>query len=212
MDELNELYDYSNKHLNKTKLVIVITIIIIILLFILLIFINKDEKNETYIELQSTTTTFFDKNNELCLNLPKEYHLSLVNSSDSEHILQLADNTNLNISISKNEIFTEKTLNEMLSKDINLYTKKFLNVTNLSDIQDISIGSTSGLTYSFSYTNSDNSSSYQFKSIWFQIDKICYIIDITYSEAYQERYKNLVNDISSNLTLNNTIDDNIENN
>jgi uncharacterized protein YpmB len=197
---MSKIFEF-HRTLNKKKIAIFIIIIIIILLLILFIIEHCNESFEKFEESSVSSVTFIDKNNELSIELSKKYNLSLANIQESNHVLDLSSPDELYISISKEDLISNRSLADVVEADKKVFTENFSNISNISDISEVTTNNMQSCTYNFNYINSESNKTYYLQTLWIQTESNYYIIDVSYIQNDSQDYNNLFNDIVSNFEI-----------
>jgi uncharacterized protein YpmB len=197
---MNEIFEF-HKTLNKKKIAIFITVIIIVLLLILFIIEHYNENFKKFEESSALSVTFIDKNNELSIELSKKYNLSLTNIQESNHVLDLSSPDELYISISKEDLISNRSLADVVESDKKVFTQNFSNVSNTSEISEVTTNNMQSCTYNFNYTNSESNKTYYLQTLWIQTESNYYIIDVSFIQNDSQNYNNILNDIVSNFKI-----------
>jgi uncharacterized protein YpmB len=199
---MNEVFEF-HKTLNKKKIAMLIIIIILILLLIVFSIERHIENKKKFDEANASSVTFFDKNNELSIELSKKYDLSLVNLQENNYVLELSSPNKLYICVSKEDLISNHNLSNIVESDKSIFTEKFSNVSDISDISETTINDLQSYTYGFNYIDSETSNPFYLQTLWIQTESNYYIVDVSFIQNDSQDYNNVFNDIISNLKIEN---------
>ena len=196
---MNEIYSF-HKELNIKKIIFVIVlalciIIISSIIIIKILFAKPEEK------IPDSYNTFTDKNNSIILTLPEKYGLYQV-TPENNRSLQLKSNKNLGIFVSCENLLSNRKLFDIVSADIDTYTKEFNDVSNISDLGQFTINDSLGYTYSFNYLDPQTNVTYYLQVIWIEINDRYYIIDFEFPSEDLNDYTDIINETLDNLKIN----------
>lgn len=195
---MNELFEFRN-HLNIKKTIgIAILALVLIIIIFSLIFNNNNivEKEDT----SNPYKTYMSQDRTVAIELPKRYNLQEIQSSSA---MQLKSDDGLFINIEEKPIIFGKSLKEVVTSDKNVYTHKFENAFDVSDLQIFSLDDSNLLTsykYDFKYIN--QAVEYYIQVFWIQGNSQYYIINISMPKDNTQKYHGLESELSSSLKFN----------
>lgn len=193
---MNELFEFR-KHLNTKKVIIFVILIVIVLI----LFLPKNTQKQIQKEEEvNPYKTYYSINHKISLELPKRYNLI---ETQSEHTLQLQTKDGFIINIEENNIVVGKSLKEIATSDKNVYSKKFDNIYDLSDLKEFNLEDghlLSSYKYSFKHTN--QSTNYNITVFWIQSDTQYYIITVSIPENSISKYQGIEAEIISSFKMN----------
>lgn len=180
----NKFY-WEPQHLNMKKVIGIVVIILIVILGSIFGILSKIRKIEKKEETQNynkntiinKTSIFYSNDNSISVELLNSYNLK---KFDSDYLLELRSDDNLNIFIDSQPAIENKTLSDIINKEKENYISNFENSSNISEIKEISINDNQIYTYSFHYLDTSLNATFYLQVMWLQINDKYYIIDIEF--------------------------------
>lgn len=198
---MNEIFEFRKK-LNIKKILIVSLLFFILLVIILWKFFMPKEKFElNKNDSKSSFSTFYSKNKEVSLSLSKNYNFIQYQPANN-YLLELRNENNLDIFISKEAILENKLLSEIVSTDFKSYIEQFNNSSNISNIAEFDRGGLPAYTYSFHYLDSKTNTQYYIQTIWIEYNNYYYILDIEFPLNSLNENSKIINDILNSIIIN----------
>lgn len=202
--------DMGPKRLNKKKIIIVSAIIVAILLIILTIIIKKPKKDSTQAQktntapenttvIQDTSVVYYSNDKSISVKLPSNLNLEKANTEGLNYLLELRSDENLDIFISKKDIFSDKNFSTIVSLDQKSYLETFSNTSNLSELKELNVNGYQSYTYSFHYLDTSLSQAFYLQVIWIQVDNAYYIFDIEFPLDELSFYTNISTKVLSSF-------------
>lgn len=199
---MDEFYDEPRK-LNIKKVIIISTIFVLILI-ILIVWIAKKISTPApapNVEITETSTIFSSNDKSVSVELSNTLGLKNYNSG-LDYLIELRSDNNLDIFISKKEIFPNKSLQDVVNADKLAFLEKFENYSNLSDAKELNVNGNQAYTYSFHYLDKNLNQAFYLQIVWLQIGDIYYIFDIEFPLDDLVFNTNVVTDVLSNFRIN----------
>lgn len=199
------MYEYyeKNRHLNIKKVIIISTILILILLLIILFIARKisSPKNfDTETIIENNNTIYYSKDNFVSVELSNNFNLK---KYESDYLLELRSENNLDIFISQQELMQNKELPDIVNADKIAYQQNFDSCSNISDVKELSINDNQAYTYSFHYLDSQLNKAFYLQIVWMQINDKYYIFDIEFPLDDLAFNTNLVSAVLASFKVNN---------
>lgn len=199
---MDGFYDEPRK-LNIKKVIIISTIFVLILI-ILIVWIAKKISTPApapNVEITETSTIFSSNDKSVSVELSNTLGLKNYNSG-LDYLIELRSDNNLDIFISKKEIFPNKSLQDVVNADKLAFLEKFENYSNLSDAKELNVNGNQAYTYSFHYLDKNLNQAFYLQIVWLQIGDIYYIFDIEFPLDDLVFNTNVVTDVLSNFRIN----------
>lgn len=201
---MDEFYEEPPK-LNIKK-VIIISVIFLLILILLIVWIAKKistPKQNLIQNVQVTETSSIFSSNDKSVSVELSNTLGLKNyNSELDYLIELRSDNNLDIFISKKEIFPNKSLQDVVNADKLAFLEKFENYSNLSDAKELSVNGNQAYTYSFHYLDKNLNQAFYLQIVWIQIENSYYIFDIEFPLDDLSFNTNVVTDVLSNFQIN----------
>lgn len=201
---IGDLADY--RKLNMKKVIIVILIILLLIISITVFIISRNIKkpiekeevnNETNLNNQSNVETFYSIDNLISIEVPKKYELTSV--QNSEYLIKLTSEYNMNIYISKMDKEESRPLSSIARADQLAYTEEYNAISNLSKIKELSVNDRPAYTYSFHYLDENLKQAFFLQVVLLQIDNEVYVFDMDFPLNDLTLYTNLVKEVLENF-------------
>ena len=199
---MDGFYDEPRK-LNIKKVIIISTIFVLILI-ILIVWIAKKISTlapAPNVEITETSTIFSSNDKSVSVELSNTLGLKNYNSG-LDYLIELRSDNNLDIFISKKEIFPNKSLQDVVNADKLAFLEKFENYSNLSDAKELNVNGNQAYTYSFKKKKKNLNQAFYLQIVWLQIGDIYYIFDIEFPLDDLVFNTNVVTDVLSNFRIN----------
>ena len=178
----NKFY-WEPQLLNMKKVLVIILIVIILIACISVNIIKKNNTTES--EQQSISNTKVQNKSSIFYSDDKSISIELLNSYklkkyDSDYLLELRSDDNLNIFVDKNPAIENKNLSDLMEKDKTAFLSTFEASSNISEIKQISINDNPIYTYSFHYLDNNLNTTFYLQVMWLQIDDTYYTFDVEF--------------------------------
>lgn len=151
---------------------------------------NLDNNNIVKKEPESNTIIFTDIDNTISIELDKKYNL--VQSHNSEYLIKVSSDDNLDIYISKLEGFNEKELYSVARADRLSYLESYNSYSNLSDLKELSVNGNQAFTYSFHYLDENLKKAFYIQVVLLKTNDTIYVFDIDFPLDNLNFYTNLL--------------------
>lgn len=193
-----------HKQLNFKKILIFIIILLFLIVIVSEILSNLIEKNkEKKIEKNNPNSTFISYDSSIILDLPKTYGFSQY-KSNSNYLLELRTQDNLNIFVSKKNLTQSRPLIDIVTADQNTYIENFKHYSNLSNITDLKVNENyPAYTYSLHYLDNKLKTPFYLQIIWIQTNSGYYVIDVEFPLENLDSYSKIITDIVTKIKINN---------
>lgn len=193
---MNELFEFR-KHLNIKKLLITIGILLLIIFIIIKFWPQSTQKKLEKEAAANPYKTFSSSDKSFSLELPKRYNLTETYDND---ITYLKSDDGLQIKIEEKTIVVGKSLNDIASSDKKVYTAKFENAYNISDLKSFSLENGSSLSsYKYDFSYAQNNSEYNIQVFWIQGNSNYYIITLCIPANVASNYQSIETEIISSF-------------
>ncbi len=196
-----EFYE-EPRHLNKKKVIIFSILLIVILLIIIFMIAKKisSPKNNPEIPVvqENNSVIFSSNDNSISVELSK--NLNLI-KYDSNYLLDLRSNDNLDIFIDRQEKIANRELLDVVKADNVAFLQNFEGYSNPSDIKELSVNNNLAYTYSFHYLDTNLSKAFYLQIIWLEINENYYIFDIEFPLDELNFYTNLVTSVLASFQV-----------
>lgn len=178
----NKFY-WEPQLLNMKKVLVIILIVIILIACISVNIIKKNNTTES--EQQSISNTKVQNKSSIFYSDDKSISIELLNSYklkkyDSDYLLELRSDDNLNIFVDKNPAIENKNLSDLMEKDKTAFLSTFEASSNISEIKQISINDNPIYTYSFHYLDNNLNTTFYLQVMWLQINDTYYTFDVEF--------------------------------
>lgn len=196
---MNNIFEF-HKELNIKKVIGLIALFVLIILLIVFFYPENTEKKLKKQEATNPYKTYASLDNRVSLELPKRYNLQPV---ESNYILQLQANEGLLINIEEEPLVFGKSLKEISTSDKDVYTKKFENSFDISDLKEFSLENNNALssyTYNFKYIQEETT--YSIQIYWIQGNTCYYVISTSFPESTTNTYHGLESEIIASFKMN----------
>lgn len=197
---MNEIFSFR-KELNFKKIIVfllLITILICITIWKTYNFINQKKAAE--LEAANPNAIFYDENKSISLELSKKYKFIQYKPTNN-YLLELRNENNLNIFISKENLLENQKFSEVVSADMKSYIKEFNQTSDFSSIKEFIINNSVAYTYSFQYLDQNTKVAYYLQNVWIQHNDKYYIIDIEFPLAKLNDNTQIINDVLYSLVI-----------
>ena len=195
---MNNIFEF-HRELNIKKVISVFILAVFIIILIVVFHLQNKEKKLKEEEISNPYKTYISADNKVSLELPKRYNLQEIKSN---YLLQLQASDGLLINIEEKSILFGKSLNEVVNSDKNVYTQKFENAFDVSDLEEFNLENSNTLssyTYNFKYIS--NATLYNIHVFWIQGNSCYYIISISFPEESTSKYQGLESEIISSFSM-----------
>lgn len=197
---MNYLIKYPK--LNIKKVLIVLASIILIFLIIVFWFFSQKINSEKQVlgENLGNNRKFTSTSNEAEVIVSKEYELKQYNTY-TNYLFELRNEKNLNIFVSKLDLVSDRSLQNLIQADRTTYIKEFSSISNLSDIKEISINNNLANTYSFHYLDKNQNTAFYLQVVFMQINSNIYVFDFDFPLNDLSLYGNFITDFLNNFKI-----------
>lgn len=197
---MHEIFSFR-KELNTKKIIILASIIILIIgIIIWKLLPPVKETIEEKVEESNPIANFHSENENIVLELSKEYNFTQY-SSTNNYLLELRNDDNLNIFITEENMIPNQILAEVVSSDQTAYISNFDKYSNLSSVSEFNLNNSLAYTYSFQYLDSKTKLAYYLQTIWIEKNDKYYIIDIEFPLDSLDENSKIINDVLNTLTI-----------
>lgn len=197
---MNYLIKYPKLNI-KRVLIVLLPIILIFLIIAFWFFPQKihDEK-QVLGENLGNDRKFTSASNEAEVTVSKEYELKQYNTY-ANYLFELRNEKNLNVFVSKLDLVSDRSLQNLIQADRTTYIKEFSSISNLSDIKEISINNNLAKTYSFHYLDKNQNTAFYLQVVFMQINSNIYVFDFDFPLNDLSLYGNFITDILNNFKI-----------
>lgn len=195
---MNNIFEF-HRELNKKKVVGLVIVVLSILILIIFFRPQNTEKKLKEQESANPYKTYNSLDSRVSLELPKRYNLQEIQNN---YLIQLQSSDGLLINIEEEPIVFGKSLNEISNSDKEIYTKKFENAFDISDLKEFNLENSNALssyTYSFKYINEEIT--YDIQIFWVQGNTCYYVISTAFPESDIQKYQGLESEIISSFKM-----------
>lgn len=197
--------DFSTyRKLNIKKVAIVVAILLLFIVSITVFVISrKMEKNEVpnnSVSVQNTeskTDIFYDVENTISVEVPKKYELK--QSHNSEYLIKLSSDYNMDVYISKIEKLEGRPLSSVARADKLAYLESYNTYSNLSDLKELNVNGNLAYTYSFHYLDENLRKAFLIQVVLLELEDAIYIFDIDFPLDDLTIYTNLTTEVLENF-------------
>lgn len=123
------------------------------------------------------TSVFYSTDNSISVELLNSYNLK---KYDSDYLLELRSDENLNIFIDKAQAIENKALSDIINKEKENFISNFENSSNISDVRDVVVNENQIYTYSFHYLDKNSNTTFYLQVMWLQIGDTYYMLDVEF--------------------------------
>lgn len=167
---------------NSKRIVILISIIVILLIVAAILFFTLRKKEQQYF----APVNFTSKDSSVSLSVSNQFSFSEI--EDESLVLTLkSSSTGSGIYISKTDTTNIKDFMKYIEADKNAFIASFPDISNLSDVSELTIQGLTSYTYHFNYRTNNYVEVY-----WILKDSSLYVIDF---DVHQSQ-----NDFSPHIT------------
>ena len=179
---------------------------IVVIILSLLYWFNNNRNNKSsqatpYTPLTNNvtnTTTFFNSDGSIYLELPNTYGLQQY-ASKNDYLIELRSNIDLNIFISSKNKIEGKSLKDIVYADKLSFVENFQTVSNISEIKELIINGNNACTYSFHYLDENLNTTFYIQVSWLEINNNYYVFDIEFPLNDLNNYINIITDVLNNF-------------
>lgn len=189
--------------LNIKKVIIAILIGILLVVSIVVFTISQigahknestDNSNNNYKtpskEVESTISVFTDTEETVSIELDKKYNL--VQSQNSEYLIKVSSNENVDIYISKLDGLEGKELYSVARADKLAYLESYNSYSNLSDLRELNVNGNQAFTYSFHYLDENLKKAFYIQVVLLKVGDRIYVFDFDFPLDDLNFYTNLL--------------------
>ena len=198
---MDKLYFFKPK-LNKIKIIIILLIIAIILGIATFVFLNFYNNNPNSNTLVNKKNSNYLVDNNFTISVDSSYNLKDF-SPKNNFLLELHSENNFNVYISKLENPDNYSLYMISKADLSSYPSNFQNVTELSELKNVTLNGFDSYSYSFKYLDSTNSVNYYMNIFLVQIRNSIYVFNFDFPVSNLNSFNSMVSNIVNSISVNN---------
>lgn len=195
---MNNIFEF-HRELNKKKVVGLVIVVLSILILIIFFRPQNTEKKLKEQEAANPYKTYNSLDSRVSLELPKRYNLQEIQNN---YLIQLQSSDGLLINIEEEPIVFGKSLNEISNSDKEIYTKKFENTFDISDLKEFNLENSNALSsYTYSFKCINEEITYDIQIFWVQGNTCYYVISTAFPESDIQKYQGLESEIISSFKM-----------
>lgn len=181
----------KEKWLNKRNIILIVILLIMIIVAISLFFIlNKIKKDKL------KPISFSSSDSSISLSAPSEYEFSVI-EDDSYLLLLKSQTTGSSIYVSETSATNVRDISKFIEYDKNDYISKFPNISQVSDVTELTVQGLPTYNYNFHYKENMYVDVY-----WILKDSKFIIIDFNINKKDKIDLSSHVTEILNSLKLN----------
>lgn len=156
---------------------------------------NNNSNDITVVEKSSESTVdiFTDIDNTISIELDKKYNL--VQSQNSEYLIKVSSDDNVDIYISRLEGIEEKELYSVARADRLAYLESYNSYSNSSDLKELNVNGNQAFTYSFHYLDENLKKAFYIQVVLLKVNDKIYVFDMDFPLDDLNFYTNLLTEI-----------------
>lgn len=192
---------YERLNIKKVIIAVLIGILLIVSIVVFIISrvgkpkdINDENKDNTKTQTsqtqESTTQIFKDTNNTVSIELNKKYNL--FQSQNSEYLIKVSSNEDVDIYISKLEGLEGRELSSIARADKLAYLESYNAYSNPSDLKELNVNGNQAFTYSFHYLDENLKKAFYIQVVLLKVGDAIYVFDIDFPLDDLNFYTNLL--------------------
>lgn len=188
--------------LNVKKVVIAVLIGILLIISIIVFAISrigakkiKEEGNNEALNTvvqEDNKSIFTDVEGTVSIELDKKYNL--VQSHNSEYLIKVSSDEDVDIYISKLEGFEGRELSSIARADKLAYLESYNSYSNPSDLKELNVNGNQAFTYSFHYLDENLKKAFYIQVVLLKVQDRIYVFDIDFPLDDLNFYTNLLSD------------------
>lgn len=188
--------------LNIKKVVIAVLIGILLIVSIIVFAISrigakkiKEESNNEAVNTvvqEDNKSIFTDIEGTVSIELDKKYNL--VQSHNSEYLIKVSSDEDVDIYISKLEGFESRELSSIARADKLAYLESYNRYSNSSDLKELNVNGNQAFTYSFHYLDENLKKAFYIQVVLLKVQDRIYVFDIDFPLDDLNFYTNLLSD------------------
>ena len=188
--------------LNVKKVVIAVLIGILLIISIIVFAISrigakkiKEEGNNEAVNTvvqEDNKSIFTDIEGTVSIELDKKYNL--VQSHNSEYLIKVSSDEDVDIYISKLEGFEGRELSSIARADKLAYLEIYNSYSNPSDLKELNVNGNQAFTYSFHYLDENLKKAFYIQVVLLKVQDRIYVFDIDFPLDDLNFYTNLLSD------------------
>ena len=188
--------------LNVKKVVIAVLIGILLIISIIVFAISrigarkiKEEGNNEAVNTvvqEDNKSIFTDIEGTVSIELDKKYNL--VQSHNSEYLIKVSSDEDVDIYISKLEGFEGRELSSIARADKLAYLESYNSYSNPSDLKELNVNGNQAFTYSFHYLDENLKKAFYIQVVLLKVQDRIYVFDIDFPLDDLNFYTNLLSD------------------
>ena len=186
--------------LNIKKVIIAISIGVLLIVSIIVFTISRigahrnKVKSDSIINVQTipetTINVYKDIAGTVSIELDKKYNL--VQSQNSEYLIKLSSNADVDIYLSKLDGLGERELYSVARADKLSYLESYNSYSNLSDLRELNVNGNQAFTYSFHYLDENLRKAFYIQVVLLKIGEDIYVFDMDFPLDELNFYTNLL--------------------
>lgn len=189
---------YGKLNIKKVVIAVLIGILLIVSIIVFVISRIGAHKNKltsnndmtSVQKLESTTAIFTDIDNTVSIELDKKYHL--VQSQNSEYLIKVSSDEDVDVYVSKLEGLEEKELYSVARADKLAYLESYNSYSNLSDLRELNVNGNQAYTYSFHYLDENLKKAFYIQVVLLKVEDRIYVFDVDFPLDDLNFYTNLL--------------------
>ena len=188
--------------LNVKKVVIAVLIGILLIISIIVFAISrigakkiKEEGNNEAVNTvvqEDSKSIFTDVEETVSIELYKKYNL--VQSHNSEYLIKVSSDEDVDIYISKLEGLEGRELSNIARADKLAYLESYNSYSNPSDLKELNVNGNQAFTYSFHYLDENLKKAFYIQVVLLKVQDRIYVFDIDFPLDDLNFYTNLLSD------------------
>ena len=188
--------------LNVKKVVIAVLIGILLIISIIVFAISrigakkiKEEGNNEALNTvvqEDNKSIFTDVEGTVSIELDKKYNL--VQSHNSEYLIKVSSDEDVDIYISKLEGLEGRELSNIARADKLAYLESYNSYSNPSDLKELNVNGNQAFTYSFHYLDENLKKAFYIQVVLLKVQDRIYVFDIDFPLDDLNFYTNLLSD------------------
>lgn len=195
---IDDFSTYRKLNIKKVAMVVAILLLFIVSITVFIISrkMEKREEPNNSVSVQNTeskTAIFYDLENTISVEVPKKYELK--QSHNSEYLIKLSSDYNMDVYISKIEKLEGRPLSSVARADKLAYLESYNTYSNLSDLKELNVNGNSAYTYSFHYLDENLRKAFLIQVVLLELEDAIYIFDIDFPLDDLTIYTNLTTEV-----------------
>ena len=201
---IGKFSDY--RQLNIKKVIIAVSIALLLIVSIVVFSISRKMENSDTIEnnnnvvaekVTSKTEVFYDIDDTISIEIPRKYELK--QTHNSEYLIKLSSDYNMDIYISKMEKIENRPLSSIARADKLAYLEEYNASSNVSDIKELTVNGNLAYTYSFHYLDENLTKAFYIQVVLLELEDGIYVFDIDFPLNELTTYTNVTTEVLENF-------------